>query len=59
MGTHSHAFAGRSRQARETYSPLRVSTRIVSPSSMKSGTWTVTPDSSVAALLPPPEAVSP
>ncbi len=26
---------------------------------MKSGTWTVTPDSSVAGLLPPPEAVSP
>src|SRR5262249_53360347 len=49
----------RSAQARETYSPLRVSTRIVSPASMKSGTWTVTPDSSVAGLLPPPEAVSP
>ena len=26
---------------------------------MKSGTWTETPDSSVAGLLPPPEAVSP
>ena len=41
------------------YSPLRVSTRTISPSSMKSGTWTSTPDSSVAGLLPPPEAVSP
>ena len=41
------------------YSPLRVSTRTESPSSMKSGTWTITPDSSVAGLLPPPEAVSP
>ncbi len=30
------------------YSPLRVSTRIVSPASMKSGTRTTTPDSSVA-----------
>jgi len=41
------------------YSPLRVSTRTASPSSMKSGTWTTTPDSRVAGLLPPPEAVSP
>ena len=38
---------------------MRVSTRIISPSSMKSGTCTSTPDSSVAGLLPPPEAVSP
>src|SRR5215204_5633215 len=45
--------------ARETYSPLRVSTRTRSPSLTKSGTWTTTPDSSVAGLVPPPEAVSP
>ena len=37
------ARARRPAQAREMYSPLRVSTRTVSPSSMKSGTWTTTP----------------
>src|ERR1044072_6852074 len=40
-------------QARETYSPLRVSTRTVSPSSMKSGTRTGTPDSTDAGPVPP------
>src|SRR5690606_638156 len=44
---------------RATYSPVRVSTRILSPTLMKSGTRTTTPDSSVAGLSPPPEAVSP
>jgi hypothetical protein len=35
-----------------------VSTRTVSPSSMKSGTSIVTPVSSVAGFEPPPDAVS-
>src|SRR4051812_42454006 len=47
------------RYARETYSPERVSTRTRSPAFTNSGTRTVTPDSSVAGLSPPPEAVSP
>ena len=46
-------------QARETYSPVRVSTRTRSPSLTNSGTSTRTPDSSVAGLVPPPDAVSP
>src|SRR2546423_11883492 len=47
------------RYARETYAPERVSTRTRSPTSTNSGTLTVTPDSRVAGLSPPPEAVSP
>src|ERR1044072_6906298 len=46
-------------QARETYSPLRVSTRTVSPSSLKSGTRTVTPDSTAAGLPAPRPAPGP
>jgi hypothetical protein len=41
------------------YSPLRVSTRTDWPGSTKSGTWITAPVSSVAGLVPPPEAVSP
>src|SRR5215211_603793 len=53
------ALLGPAHQARETYSPERVSTRTRSPTSTNSGTRTVTPDSSVAGLSPPPDAVSP
>ena len=41
------------------YSPERVSTFTRWPMSTKSGTLIVAPVSSVAGLLPPPEAVSP
>ena len=41
------------------YSPERVSTLTLSPMSTKSGTLIVAPVSSVAGLVPPPEAVSP
>ena len=41
------------------YLPLRVSTSTRSPTLTNSGTCTVAPVSSVAGLLPPPEAVSP
>ena len=34
------------------YWPVRVSTRMVSPSSTNSGTWTVSPVSSVAGFVP-------
>lgn len=44
--------------ARAMYSPVRVSTRIVSPSLMNSGTRTTAPVSSLAGLAPP-VAVSP
>src|SRR5206468_4219055 len=53
---HAHA---RTRHARETYAPVRVSTRTRSPTSMKSGTFTLAPVSRTAGLVPPPEAVSP
>src|SRR5690606_6841733 len=43
---------------RETYSPVRVSTRITSPSGTNSGTRTTAPVSSLAGL-PPPPLVSP
>src|SRR5262249_11777467 len=46
-------------QARETYSPERVSTLTVSPMLTNSGTWIRAPVSSTAGLVPPPEAVSP
>src|SRR4051812_22934603 len=46
-------------QARDMYEPERVSTLILSPMLTNSGTFTVAPVSSVAGLLPPPEAVSP
>jgi hypothetical protein len=46
-------------QARDMYSPERVSTLTLSPMSTKSGTLIVAPVSSVAGLVPPPEAVSP
>src|SRR3990167_1158485 len=39
--------------ARETYSPVRVSTLMISPSCKNKGTRTTAPDSSLAALLPP------
>src|SRR5690606_40897600 len=38
---------------RETYSPVRVSTRITSPSGTNSGTRTTAPVSSLAGLVPP------
>ena len=41
------------------YEPERVSTLMRSPMLTNSGTLTVAPVSSVAGLLPPPEAVSP
>ncbi len=41
------------------YEPERVSTLIRSPMLTNSGTLTVAPVSSVAGLLPPPDAVSP
>ena len=41
------------------YEPERVSTLTLSPMFTNSGTWIVAPVSSVAGLLPPPEAVSP
>ena len=41
------------------YEPERVSTLTRSPMFTNSGTFTVAPVSSVAGLLPPPEAVSP
>ena len=41
------------------YEPERVSTLIRSPMFTNNGTFTVAPVSSVAGLLPPPEAVSP
>ena len=44
--------------ARETYSPVRVSTLITSPICTNNGTRTTAPVSSVAGLPPPPE-VSP
>src|SRR5918996_4971718 len=53
------ALLGAAHQARETYSPERVSTRTWSPSLTNRGTSTTTPDSSVAGLVPPPDAVSP
>ena len=43
---------------RSTYSPVRVSTRIFSPSFTNSGTCTTAPGSIVAGLVEP-EAVSP
>ena len=45
--------------ARDMYEPERVSTLIRSPMFTNSGTLTIAPVSSVAGLLPPPEAVSP
>ena len=45
--------------ARDMYAPERVSTFTRSPMLTNSGTWMVAPVSSVAGLLPPPEAVSP
>src|ERR1044072_9534654 len=45
--------------ARDMYEPERVSTLILSPMFTNSGRATVAPVSSVAGLLPPPEAVSP
>jgi hypothetical protein len=41
------------------YSPLSVCTFTRSPMFTNRGTWIVAPVSSVAGLLPPPEAVSP
>src|SRR5699024_10967042 len=49
---------GEFHQARPRYSPVRVSTRITSPSSTKRGMLTVAPDSSSAGLVPP-DTVSP
>src|SRR5690625_3149770 len=43
---------------RETYSPVRVSTRMTSPSGTNSGTRTTAPVSTFAGL-PPPPLVSP
>ena len=60
-GDHSERcwpLDGRYLETRSAYSPVRVSTRIVSPSSMKSGTFSVAPDSIVAGLLAPEAGVA-
>ena len=51
--------AGRLAHARDMYEPERVSTLTRSPMFTNSGTFTIAPVSSVAGLLPPPDAVSP